>query len=272
MNLRPLRPERSALAKLSYAPAYADSPTALGARFALGNERRFGSVPPAPRRSRGRWVILMPDRQRCKPSSVPPTRRASGFGGEGHLSGPAFADELSRLTSGSGLPAAIWSEPVRRRCLALHPVGFTLPTTSLPPRCALTAPFHPYRRRFALMGARVSGLIGRAGASCGVGGIFSVALSLPVVDCPQPTSGGGRYPPPWLSGARTFLCPPQERTATFHATSRFTVYQTVSQRASRDARYRVTHSDPNIWHERISVMPGNCKTPRAARCLRLGQA
>ena len=35
--------------------------------------------------------------------------------------------------------------PKRRiRCLALHPVGFTVPPTSQPARCALTAPFHPY--------------------------------------------------------------------------------------------------------------------------------
>ena len=31
--------------------------------------------------------------------------------------------------------------------LVLHPVGFTMPATSPPPRCALTAPFHPYLGR-----------------------------------------------------------------------------------------------------------------------------
>ncbi len=31
--------------------------------------------------------------------------------------------------------------------LALHPVGFTVPPLSPAPRCAFTAPFHPYRPR-----------------------------------------------------------------------------------------------------------------------------
>ena len=42
-------------------------------------------------------------------------------------------------------------------------VGFTLPPTLPPARCALTAPFHPYRR---------------AGCPARVGGVFSVALSV----------------------------------------------------------------------------------------------
>ncbi len=64
----------------------------------------------------------MPGRRRYKPSSVPPVRRASGFGGEGHLSGPAFADGLSRWTSGSGLPAAIRSS-LTSPLLGLAPGG-----------------------------------------------------------------------------------------------------------------------------------------------------
>ena len=31
-------------------------------------------------------------------------------------------------------------------------------------------------------------------------------------------------------------------------------------------------SAPSIWHERMSVMPQSCKAPRAAGCLRPGQA
>ena len=46
----------------------------------------------------------------------------------------------------------------------LLPVGFTMPALSPAPRCALTAPFHPY--------PRVCSLVGRAG------GLLSVALSL----------------------------------------------------------------------------------------------
>ena len=97
----------------------------------------------------------------CKPSSVP-----AEAGGD-HLSGPAVA-------SGS---AAIGKRPTRWRSpgpsrraakrpmpayLVLQAVGFSLPATSPPPRCALTAPFHPC-------------LIPVAGA---IGCVFSVALSL----------------------------------------------------------------------------------------------
>ena len=46
---------------------------------------------------------------------------------------------------GSGLPAASWAWTAPTGCcLALHPVGFALPTMSPSSRCALTAPFHPY--------------------------------------------------------------------------------------------------------------------------------
>ena len=57
-------------------------------------------------------------------------------------------------------------------CLRLHAVGFAVPRLSPAGRCALTAPFHPYRRKPG-------------------GGLFSVALSL----TPRPEAGG-RYPPP----------------------------------------------------------------------------
>ena len=207
-----------------------------GRRFALGNERRLSSLPPARVTSRGRWVILMPGRQRCKPSFVPPTRRASGFGGEGHLSGPAFADELSRLMSGSGLPAAIWSEPIRRRCLALHPVGFTLPTTSLPPRCALTAPFHPYRRRMRPdhkgRTTDPSACNGQAGgcATSAVYFLWHCPCPSSAVRCRRRTVGVTHHRGSvvlGLSSARRKV-----RTAAFHATSHFGLYQTLGERAS----------------------------------------
>jgi len=72
--------------------------------------------------------------------------RASASGGEGHLSGPAFADGLSRREVGKRPTRDVGSEPPRSRCLALHPVGFAVPASSRSPRCALTAPFHPCRR------------------------------------------------------------------------------------------------------------------------------
>ena len=94
-----------------------------------------------------------------------------------------------------------------------------MPAASLPPRCALTAPFHPYRRRVAP--ARRPATSSRRPERAGlgdlrdVGGVFSVALSLSVAGCPKPAPDGGRYPPPRLSGARTFLPPPQGRGAAF---------------------------------------------------------
>jgi len=93
-------------------------------------------------------------------------------------------------------------EPDPRRCLALHPVGFALPATSRPPRCALTAPFHPYPPSPRLR--RASPL-----AKAGEGGMFSVALSLSRCARLARDRDGGCYPPPRFSGARTFLPPPR---------------------------------------------------------------
>ena len=68
--------------------------------------------------------------------------------------------------------------------LVLLRVGFALPAGSLRPRCALTAPFHPYPQR---------------------GGIFSVALSVrpALSESPRPLAG---TPP---CGDRTFLPRPE---------------------------------------------------------------
>ncbi len=63
--------------------------------------------------------------------------------------------------------------------LVLLPVGFAVPLPLPVARCALTAPFHPYRSRRA-------------------GGLLSVALSLGLTPA-------GRYPAPFFRGARTFL-------------------------------------------------------------------
>ena len=60
-------------------------------------------------------------------------------------------------------------------CLRLHEVGFALPRVSPLERCALTAPFHPYRAKYR---------------SAQRGGLFSVALSLTLQRV------GGGYPPP----------------------------------------------------------------------------
>ena len=73
--------------------------------------------------------------------------------------------------------------PARRPYSVLLRVGFAVRALLPGPRCALTAPFHPYPRlRW--------------------GGLLSVALSL---DFRASPSSGGHYPPPLFRGARTFL-------------------------------------------------------------------
>ena len=62
----------------------------------------------------------------------------------------------------------------------LHPVGFTVPLLLPVARCALAAPFRPYRAE------------ARRNPFCGT-----------VLDAPRGTTG--RYPAPWFHGARTFL-------------------------------------------------------------------
>ena len=84
--------------------------------------------------------------------------------------------------------------------LALHPMGFSVPRRLLVERCALTAPFHPYRRFFR-----------------NAGGLFSVALSVekPFNFPPACISKNGDGHRPTLQelrgiapfGVRTFLLP-----------------------------------------------------------------
>jgi hypothetical protein len=63
-----------------------------------------------------------------------------------------------------------------RRCLALRPVGFAMPTGSRRSRCALTAPFHPYPSTSP--GRAPSSSQRGPDLSLPKGGLFSVALSL----------------------------------------------------------------------------------------------
>src|SRR5271170_4961570 len=72
-------------------------------------------------------------------------------------------------------------------------MGFALPSGSLPPRCALTAPFHPYRKPSLRPAA---------------GGIFSVALSVKSALSEPPRPLAGMLP----CGDRTFL-PPTSKPA-----------------------------------------------------------
>jgi hypothetical protein len=112
----------------------------------------------------------------CKPGSVPASRQG-------------MAIPLGRPLPGASRDRPGWrrgSAPGREAChpyLVLLPVGFALPPPSPAARCALTAPFHPCRRR------RSAGL-----AVCFCGTFPGVAPA-------------GRYPAPRFHGARTFLPP-----------------------------------------------------------------
>ena len=81
--------------------------------------------------------------------------------GDGHSSRVSVAEHLARPTraADSGIKSA--ERTACRPYLVLLPVGFTLPAPLPRPRCALTAPFHPYPR-----------------TSRHAGGLLSVALSL----------------------------------------------------------------------------------------------
>src|SRR5262245_15426828 len=100
----------------------------------------------------------------------------------GRLSPGASRDRPGRRL-GNCLPAL---RPACRPYLVLLRVGFAMPPLLPGARCALTAPFHPYRQAEA------------------AGGLLSVALSLG-----SPPPGVTRHP--CLRGARTFLDPLRNR-------------------------------------------------------------
>src|SRR5262249_30699092 len=91
---------------------------------------------------------------------------------DGHSSATPVARRLQQptRTAGSGhgsrrpLPLSQRQAP-RRPYSVLLPVGFAVPSALPQARCALTAPFHPYRFL-------------TPGGGDGSGGLFSVALSL----------------------------------------------------------------------------------------------
>ena len=115
----------------------------------------------------------------CKPGSVPATNCGRW---------PFLWDDRCRppraTNPGDGSGADLDASPRPYRPYSvLLPVGLAMPPTLPPARCALTAPFHPYRPDVA---AR------RRSALCG---------AFPGV------APAGRYPAPFLRGARTFLRP-----------------------------------------------------------------
>src|ERR1700728_3448811 len=79
----------------------------------------------------------------------------------------------------------------RRPYSVLLPVGFAVPPALPPARCALTAPFHPYHR---LPFPRP-----QAGERVGWGWRYVLCGTFPRL------APAGRYPAPFVHGARTFL-------------------------------------------------------------------
>ena len=180
----------------------------------------------------------MPGRLRCKPSSVPSP--AVGVRGRGRR--PFIWIRLCRRTLPTSREAAYprheglsrpmvaswpctrWGLPCRRphdRRGALLPHHFTL--TGAGRGLASPEGRGPDRPPHAANGAgrctRSQGLAVGPGPNCGAGGMFSVALSLSRGEDPQSSRDGGRCPPPWLSGARTFL-PRRKPGAAFRAAGR----------------------------------------------------
>lgn len=84
----------------------------------------------------------------CKPGSVRHRPLAQTIRDD-HSSGTMFAHGLEQPTRTAGLTSprgviACANSPLRRPYSVLLPVGFTMPAPLPDPRCALTAPFHPY--------------------------------------------------------------------------------------------------------------------------------
>jgi hypothetical protein len=123
----------------------------------------------------------------CKPGFVGHRRLAQAIR-DGHSSGTTFARCLEQPTRTASLtsPCGVFACANSPRCRpysVLLPVWFAMPFPLPDPRCALTAPFHPYR----------------AEAPKGEGGRFVLCGTVPGV------APAGRYPAPYVDGARTFL-------------------------------------------------------------------
>lgn len=120
----------------------------------------------------------------CKPGSVR-HRPLARMIRDGHSSGTMFAHGLKQPTRTAGLTSprgviAFANSPLRRPYSVLLPVGFTMPAPLPQPRCALTAPFHPYlpSQLALLRHGRPEGLPRQSPEGAEAGGSFSVALSL----------------------------------------------------------------------------------------------
>ena len=123
----------------------------------------------------------------CKPGSVGHRSLAQAIR-DGHSSGTMLAHGLEQPTRTASLTSpcgviAFANGPRCRPYSVLLPVWFAMPFPLPDTRCALTAPFHPYR----------------AEAPKGEGGRFVLCGTFPGV------APAGRYPAPYVDGARTFL-------------------------------------------------------------------
>ena len=164
-------------------------------------------------------------------------------GGDGHSSGTFVAERLTRPTRAAARkarPAApANAEAACRSYLVLLPVGFSLPPPLPAARCALTAPFHPCRP------CRPT-----SGHGTGLGGMFSVALSLG-----SPPPGVTRHRAsvePGLSSPRRRASPdgerPSDRLAWDHMGSRTRVSKPVALAASGGSGLRTAGKDPVPRH------------------------
>ena len=122
----------------------------------------------------------------CKPGSVG-RRTLSRAARGGHSSGTMLAHGLEQptRTASPTWPCGVIAcanAPRGRPYSVLLPVGFALPSPLPATRCALTAPFHPYPSKPE-----------------GGGGRFDLCGTFPGV------APAGRYPAPYVDGARTFL-------------------------------------------------------------------
>ena len=104
---------------------------------------------------------------------------------DGHSSGTMFAHGLEQPTRTASLTSpcgviAFANLPRCRPYSVLLPVGFTMPAPLPEPRCALTAPFHPYppAQLALLRRGEPEGLSRHSPEGATAGGSFSVALSL----------------------------------------------------------------------------------------------
>jgi hypothetical protein len=96
----------------------------------------------------------------CKPGSVGPSRLTTGGRGDhSSLTGiTAGLMQPTRMTSLENRLAKGFRPLPRHPYLVLLPVGFAVPSLLPGPRCALTAPFHPYsgRSRSGLLSVALS--------------------------------------------------------------------------------------------------------------------